>query len=274
MHKSYSVAASSLAPSHPPRNYPLLMVAASLIFVLSETLPAAAQNQKNIVSKWNSVLLNEIILNKSAPFENTRQIALLNLSLYDAIEAVEQKHELFDVKIAPVPDASAEAAAVAAGYTVLSGLFPQDNGTNLSSTYYHELSRIPDGQAKSKGIALGVEVAKQLLGDRKDDGTGDQFKNYSEIQPFALSRPDQFPLPPPPARTSAEYSADINQSKDLGERDSKVRTPDQTEIALFWSNTGVGTYGSAGHFTRVAQIIADQKNLSNAEEARLLALVG
>jgi len=29
-----------------------------------------------------------------------------------------------------------------------------------------------------------------------------------------------------------------------------------------------------GHFTRVAQIIADQKNLSNAEEARLLALVG
>jgi hypothetical protein len=110
------------------------MVAASLIFVLSQALPAAAQNQKNIVSKWNSVLLNEIILNKSAPFENTRQIALLNLSLYDAIEAVEQRYELFDVKIAAVPDASAEAAAVAAGYTVLSGLFPQDNGTNLSST--------------------------------------------------------------------------------------------------------------------------------------------
>lgn len=97
MHKSYSVAASSLAPSHSPRNYPLLMVAASLIFVLSETLPAAAQNQKNIVSKWNSVLLNEIILNKSAPFENTRQIALLNLSLYDAIEALEQKYELFEI---------------------------------------------------------------------------------------------------------------------------------------------------------------------------------
>ena len=274
MNKSYSVAASFLASSHRPLNSPRLIVAASLIFVLSEALPAAAQDQKNIVSKWNSVLLNEIILNKSAPFENTRQIALLNLSLYDAIEAVEQKYELFDVKLAPVPDASAEAAAVAAGYTVLSGLFPQDNWTNLSSTYYHELSRIPDGQAKSKGITLGVEVAKQLLGNRKDDGTGDQFKNYSQVQPLALSRPDQFPLPPPPTRTSAEYSADINQSKDLGERDSKVRTPDQTEIALFWSNTGVGTYGSAGHFTRVAQLIADQKNLSNAEEARLLALVG
>ena len=88
MNKSYAVAASSLASSHTPRNYPRLIVAASLIFVLSEALPAAAQNQKNIVSKWNSVLLNEIILNRSAPFENTRQIALLNLALYDAIEAV------------------------------------------------------------------------------------------------------------------------------------------------------------------------------------------
>jgi hypothetical protein len=48
-----------------------------------------------------------------------------------------------------------------------------------------------------------------------------------------LSRPDQFYLPPPPDRASAEYSADLNQSKTLGERDSKVRTPEQTEIALF-----------------------------------------
>ncbi|MBV8224247.1 MAG: hypothetical protein JO232_03555 [Verrucomicrobia bacterium] len=63
----------------------------------------------------------------SAPFENARQIAILNLSLYDAIEAVERKYELFDVKVVPVPDASAEAAVVAAGYTALSGLFPQDN---------------------------------------------------------------------------------------------------------------------------------------------------
>ena len=253
-----------------------MFIAASLLIALFATVSAAAgaENQRNIVSKWNSVLLNEIILNRSAPFENTRQIAILNLSLYDAIEAVEQKYELLDVKVAPVPDASLEAAAAAAGYTALAGLFPNDNWTNLSSTYYHELAQIPDGQAKSKGIALGEQVARQLLANRKDDGTGDQFKNFSEIQPFALSRPDQFYLPPPPARGSAQYSADLNQSKAIGERDSKARTPEQTEVALFWSNTGVGTYGSAGHFTRVAQSIADQKNLSNADEARLLALVG
>ena len=34
------------------------------------------------------------MLDNSAPYKNARQLATLNLSLYNAIEAVKQKHEL------------------------------------------------------------------------------------------------------------------------------------------------------------------------------------
>ncbi|HEY3049613.1 MAG TPA: vanadium-dependent haloperoxidase [Polaromonas sp.] len=252
---------------------PMRWLGASLFIAYSACTAIAAEQQASVVSKWNSVALNEIVLNNSAPYKNARQLAILNLSLYNAIEAVKQKHELFQVSVAPAPDASAEAAAAAAGYTALTSLFPKTNETYLSTTYYNELARIPEGPAKSKGIALGQEVAQQVLASRKDDGGNDPAKPFGEIKPIALTSAAQFFVPPPPDSSNAQLAIDINRSKSLGERDSKARTPEQTEIALFWSNTGVGTYGSAGHSLRIGQTLAQQKNLSLADEARLLALL-
>lgn len=235
--------------------------------------PAAAK-EPNIVSKWNSVLLGQIVLNSSAPYANARQIAIFNLALHNAIQAIEQKYETYGSGVAPAPDASLEAAVSAAAYTTLTGLFPNTNETYVSSTYYNELARLPDNAAKARGIALGQEVAKQLLASRQDDNSADTAKNFGDVKPFALTAATQFAVPAPPAPGSAQFGTDLNRSKSLGERDSKTRTREQTEIGLFWSNTTVGTYGSAGHSLRIAQSIADQKGLANGEEARLLALTG
>jgi hypothetical protein len=46
------------------------------------------------------------------------------LSLYDAIETVEHKYELFDVKIAPVPDASAEMSSFLMDWQDFLSVFP------------------------------------------------------------------------------------------------------------------------------------------------------
>jgi hypothetical protein len=251
----------------------LRLAGAALAFAATAAAAFAADRQPSVVSKWNSVALNEIVLNGSAPYKNARQLAILNLAIYNAIEAVEQKHNLLHVDVPPAPRSSAQAAAAAAGYAALGGLFPKSNETYLSTTYYNELARIPDGTAKTEGIALGLEVARQVLAGRQDDGGNDAARNFGEIKPIALESPAQFFVPPPPATSEAQFAADIQRSKSLGERDSKTRTPEQTEIALFWSNTGVGTYGSAGHSLRIGQTLARQKNLALADEARLLALL-
>lgn len=249
------------------------LAGAACLFTGVAATSFAAERQASVVSKWNSVALNEIVLNGSAPYKNARQLAILNLALYNAVEAVNQKHELLHVDVPPAPDASAQAAAAAAGYATLGGLFPKSNETYLSTTYYNELARIPESPAKAKGIALGLEVARQVLASRQDDGGNDANKPFGEIKPIALSSAAQFFVPPPPGSGDVQFASDIQRSKSLGERDSKIRTPEQTEIALFWSNTGVGTYGSAGHSLRIGQTLARQKNLSLADEARLLALL-
>ncbi len=153
----------------------------------------------------------------------------------------------------------------------MTNLFPKNNETYLSTTYYNELARIPDGPAKTKGIALGQEVAQQVLASRRDDA--DDAAKFGDLRPFALTAAAQFSVPPPPASNDPQFSIDIHRLKSLGERDSKTRTREQTEIGLFWSNTTVGTYGSAGHSLRLGQVLAQQKKLSLADESRLLTLL-
>ena len=245
----------------------------SFFAFFSATAASAAGQQASVVSKWNSVTLHEIVLNSSAPIKNARQFAIVNLSIYNAIEAVNQKHELLGINVPPAPDASAEAAAAAAGYVALTNLFPKNNETYLSTTYYNELARIADGLAKTKGIALGQEVAQQVLASRRDDGADDSAKPFGDVKPFALTTGFQFFVPPPPASNDPQFSIDIHRLQSLGARDSKTRTREQTEIGLFWSNTTVGTYGSAGHLLHLAQVVTQQKKLSLADESRLLTLL-
>jgi hypothetical protein len=53
------------------------------------------------------------------------------------------------------------------------------------------------------------------------------------VRPFTLKAVDQFVSGPPPALTSDEYAAAYNEVKDYGRSGSTVRTPEQTNLALF-----------------------------------------
>ena len=65
--------------------------------------------------------------------------------------------------------ASADAAAVAAAYTVLKNYFPL--APNLDAAYAASLAAIPDGSAKSGGIATGQAAAAQMIALRLNDGS-------------------------------------------------------------------------------------------------------
>ena len=71
---------------------------------------------------------------------------------------------------------------------------------------------------------------------------------------------------------SNKYAADFNQVKEIGSATSTTRTADQTTIARFWAN-GSGTSTPPGHWNVIAQTVAENKNNSLEENARLFAML-
>lgn len=87
------------------------------------------------------------------------------------------------------------------------------------------------------------------------------------MTPFVLQPPSQFRLPPPPALTSAEYTADYNEIRGMGSFTGSGRSADQSELALFWAgNTPV-------YWNRIASQISAERSLSLSENAHLFALL-
>jgi hypothetical protein len=71
---------------------------------------------------------------------------------------------------------------------------------------------------------------------------------------------------------SARYAAEVNQVRTLGALDSRARSLEQTEIALFWGY-GPGTATPPGHWNQIAAVVARHEGNTLAENARLFALL-
>ncbi len=99
-----------------------------------------------------------------------------------------------------------------------------------------------------------------------------QTPYWKDVAPFALAELDSFLPPGPPSLGSQEYADAVNEVKSLGAVTSTNRTPEQTQIARFWSD-GAGTYTPPGHWNLIAADIANQKGLSLGESARLMAML-
>ena len=62
--------------------------------------------------------------------------------------------------------------------------------------------------------------------------------HWAEVKPFVLRSAQQFRLPPPPALTSAEYTAAFDEVKRLGGdgiTTATVRTEEEKTLAIFWA---------------------------------------
>lgn len=55
-------------------------------------------------------------------------------------------------------------------------------------------------------------------------------------QPYTLSRPDQFRSPSPPAISSSAYTRAFEEVKTYGRYESKLRTLNQTHLAMWWKD--------------------------------------
>ncbi len=174
------------------------------------------------------------------------------MAIYDAVNAIVGTHKAFAATPATsAAGASQEAAAAAAAHGVLKGLFP-NRAAQYQAAYDDFVAAIPAGDAKTRGIAVGTEVATAIVALRANDGRSttvtyiDQWNRTGQlsrcqsgrtfnrfIKPFAVTSLSQFRAPPPPALDSAAYAADFNEVLALGATTSSMRSADQLETARF-----------------------------------------
>jgi membrane-associated phospholipid phosphatase len=262
--------------------------------VVLAALSLASVSTADVVTDWNIVALNAIRANRTPPPVASRALAILHVAIYDAVNGISRTHESYAVESAVPASASTEAAASAAAHTVLITLFPIDAA---SFDYLHAtvLAAISDGPQKDHGIAWGETVARQILVLRADDGSnalvapppfsGAGFwqptpplnapfllPQWGSVAPFVMPAGDAFRPPGPPGLASEDYLADLAEVKALGAAVGSIRTPEQTEIALFWAD-GAGTETPPGHWNSIARQVGTGLGNTIEQNARLLALL-
>ena len=248
----------------------------------------------DVVTDWNTSALDAIRAGHTPPPIASRSLAILHVSIYDAVNGITRTHEPYLVQSSASASVSLEAAASAAAHKALVNLFPAA-ASSFNTLHAAILAAIPNAPQKTAGIVWGEFVANQILAARANDGsdaivappggsgpgvwvpTPPAFAPYllpqwGFVAPFGMSNSSQFRPPGPPALDSEQYAADYNEVKELGAASGSTRTAEQTQIALFWAD-GAGTETPPGHWNSIAQIIAAGRGNTLEENARLFALL-
>jgi hypothetical protein len=250
-----------------------------------------ATTSANAVAYWNKVAFDAI--NVAGPPTGTPEeqrtvyavdLATVHVALYDAVMAIAGTHRPFaSSPTTPAAGASPEAAAAAAVNGVLKGLYPS-RSAQYQAAYDAYVDAVPAGDAKTRGLAIGREVAAATLALRANDGrstvvtftpgtTPGAFRGTNpvgtfngRIKPFALTSAAQFRAPPPPALDSAAYAADFEEVRTLGGTVSATRTPAELEAARFHTENPA-VFGARNY----RGFAMDSRSL--AENARLMAML-
>lgn len=269
----------------------LLCLGILAMALLGPAGPAGA----DVVTDWNEVLLDAIRVDRTAPPRGSRVMACVHVAVFDAVNGIVGGYAPYHVTDSAPAGASPEAAAAAAAHQALVVLFPAQKAT-FDAALAASLAAIPEGTAKSAGIAWGEQVAEEILALRAADHSADVLDylypagsgwwaptapafapallpNWPTVTPWAATSGSQFRLGPPPPPNSAEYATAFEEVKRLGRAGSHVRTAHQTQIAFFWED-GPGSYTPPGHWNAIAQTISKARGLSLLENARLFALLG
>jgi len=265
------------------------------LLVVTTALSIGVAAYADVVTDWNTAALNAIRLEKTPPPKASRALAILHASIYDAVNGIDRRYEVYFVPSAVPASASRAAAASAAAHKVLVALFPAD-AASFEDLNTATLAAISDGPQKSHGIDWGESVANQILASRANDGsnavvspptgsgpgfwvpTPPAFAAYllpqwGFVTPFAMTSSSQFRPPGPPLPLdSPKCVADAAEVKALGAAVGSTRNSDQSQIAQFWADGG-GTETPPGHWNSIAQIVGAAQHNTLEQNARLFALL-
>jgi hypothetical protein len=241
------------------------------------------------------------------PFHESHAYAIMHIAVHDALNAIDRRYQPHTYDRKAEPGASPEAAVAAASHDVLVALIKQlpaellkppcigDGVASVEAAYTAALGAIPDGPGKMQGIAVGQAAAAAILTARANDRSTQgpflnkacpaavagkyqctpgtpfiAFETWENVTPFVLQNKEQFRSGPPYTITDAKFKADLDEVKSLGgdvKTTPSARTPDQTQIALFWLES------SPLKWSRIARTVSTNKGLNLWDNARLFAVL-
>jgi hypothetical protein len=224
--------------------------------------------------------------------EGLLYVSYVQAAVYDAATKIGHRYVPYHHFSVAAGNASLQAAVIAAAYDTLVFYLGDPDGS-LAAKYAASIAALPDDQTTTRGIAVGEAAAADIEALRANDGRNAvvstafgagplqpglwvwapppslqiaQTPWMSVMQPFMLESTSQFRAPAPPALSSAQYAADLNETEAYGSATSAVRTPEQTAIAYFWNAN------ATSQLNATLRNVATQHDLDLVDAARLLAM--
>ena len=255
-------------------------------------LVAVNANAQNVVVQWNGIASTTIVTNgKEASVSSGVWFAYVHLAVFDAVNAIDHRFQPYLFTTEAPAGASQDAAAAAAAHRVLVHYFPAQQ-TSLDAQFTATLAGISDtGTNIAAGVSVGEASAQALIAARANDGllanvpytppVGPGFYQRTppafaapltpwlgRMVPFTMTSAGQFfPDEGPTPLDSQDWIDDYNETKTLGALNSSVRTPEQTEIGLFW------TEHTGQQYARAFRELAILKGLNTSDTARFMAML-
>jgi hypothetical protein len=215
-------------------------------------------------------------------------VATVQVAVHDAVQAIERRFAPYHVHILSASGSTAAAVAKAARDVLVARFPTQENAIHTMYTDYLSANGL-DGN--DPGVFVGQQAAAGIIGFRAGDGafptsgtpvvggtgagewrpTAPLFGPMAApwlggVRPFTMMSSNQFRGDGPPPLTSNEYTRAFNEVKRLGALVNSKRTPEQTQLGIFYSDNLVALW------FRTLRGIAAPQGLSIGDSARLFAL--
>lgn len=241
------------------------------------------------------------------PGRASRAMAIVHIAMADVVSATTGAFSSYTgVTSTAGSRVSQEAAISQAAHDTLVALFPSQTAKFNEALAIDLLGLRESDRAVTEGLKLGRRVAIAIITQRAGDGVltpephvgiGHLTSNlpgrwrkdpisliplalgghWGECVPFVIGAPSDFRTPPPPAMSSAEYTAAFNEVKKVGGDGINTptkRTPEQTFVGTFWAYDGTPSLCAPPRlYNQIVMQIAGQQRLNRTDLARLLALV-
>lgn len=240
----------------------------------------------DVIADWNNTAMDVMKAVNVAGNPWTRSMALVNVSMSDAVNSVQNRYSRYMPELPSDPNASAEAAAAAAAREILMRQYPGQK-ERIDAAFAETMKAIPDNPARAAGIDLGEKVAGAIFAERQSDATNmpdtyrplttpgvwvpttpPLFPQYATAKPWGMESASQFRPPPPPALNGALYARDYNETKEMGGVKSTKRTDAQSDAVRFWTQANLGPA-----WFQAARQASARHGLSVPETARVFALM-
>ena len=248
-------------------------------------------NAGNVVTDWNAIASNTIVKNGgkgSTP--SGVWFAYTSLAVYDAVNAITGQYRPFYYQGAGAPNASIDAAAMAAAHRILVNYFPAQQN-DLDAKFAATLANInANAGAKDAGVAVGESAAAAVIAARTGDGLEADVPFVpgsgpgawaptppayapplapwlGQMRPFTMATAADYLPDGPTPLDSEKWKRDFTVVRVFGGAASTLRSADEREIGLFW------TEHTGQQYARAFGYLADTYGLGVTDAARMMAIL-